>query len=1073
MSEEQCNTLLRLHGKAVLKNFIEEGQLYDVCFEVQTDNLNKLQTFKGFKALFAVQSTKFHQILYDRKDGDDDSKNDPSMNSLDDDDTESIQIHDLHSNTFSFLQKLFYQSFDIRIDRQNVIGIMNAAKTYNIPHLWDCCFQYILGIDFEAYSSSFFFLLHETEKCNGMETECRQIIDCLKPIVTVDEFVKLFSPENKPQLHQLRSDTIIYLLFSARKFENIQQEYKWKMCLFWAQHNVNDNESNDDYVKHRAVSAKMQCYVQYFAFSRMDWSFFIEHVIDTHALADDKLIRFILCDYIIQHSHILSKDRGKMTLFPTKFTKFVQSQKSFVNEVQSNKTTMSKTDAIKRLVEFVRFNTLTIEDKQKKPSLYDKMDAFCENKWKTKSFLNAEQSKTTFTLKYPSNQAQIPMPPPPSQSVESLHPTLCDSLQDKIVSIMFSPTLGDVKFCLRSDQSVHYGLRALFARHSEVFHAMLFTNFVECEKQNTVYLDNVDQDTFEWVQSFFYGHTRAVLTCNNIVQIYRFSDAYLVTDLRKFALKFICWMYVDQSNKAKDLLSIIKQLHWYQGNAFWKLFIDQIGHESQEDVTWLRSECDIITQHPDFTTLSGDIIAPFLFQTGLFLCYSQEMLWHIIVEWCKSQKPPQNNDDVFLQSRLKPFLHLFAAIHELECVKLDAEEVLIMMMSIKLDQMNQMMQTQRWQLRNTQNILKHALFVSVPFNIADHMVSNLIRYHNVSEEIAWDACVKWSVAQPSSDPLNKKLQPFLKRFKFHTMSIKYFEANVVSRYVLTEYQVMSVYGRFCDYHGVNNTINTKNVTRLCMAANRHSLPKLETHCLRYVAAIDVAKKSTKFLTIIAALFEYNKISNFIQRMEQYLKANRWTKSQCWSVVNNKKYFHMLPGELVSVVLFGSTRFKGFTDEQLWTICVNWCKANSNNSTQRNEKLRNFVNYFRFQNMDISFFRNNVEQLNALTDSETMVINQQFVTRLLGVIQEHKQTIRKKENVIRKRNNTIVELKDTIQRRDHTIQTNETEIRRQRNRINELKNTIRRRDDTIEQRDRTIRRRDNKISSLEHDLKYRS
>eukprot|EP01083_Nonionella_stella_P153230 491990_1 len=128
----------------------------------------------------------------------------------------------------------------------------------------------------------------------------------------------------------------------------------------------------------------------------------------------------------------------------------------------------------------------------------------------------------------------------------------------------------------------------------------------------------------------------------------------------RFALKFICWMYVDQSNKAKTLLSILRQLHGYQGNVFWELFIDQIGQESQEDVTWSRSECDIITQHPDFNTLSKDIIAPFLFQSGLFR-YSNEVLWHVIVKWCRVQTPPQDNPDLFLQNRLKPFLHFFTA----------------------------------------------------------------------------------------------------------------------------------------------------------------------------------------------------------------------------------------------------------------------------------------------------------------------------------------------------------------------------------------------------------------------------
>eukprot|EP01083_Nonionella_stella_P070396 188296_1 len=119
-------------------------------------------------------------------------------------------------------------------------------------------------------------------------------------------------------------------------------------------------------------------------------------------------------------------------------------------------------------------------------------------------------------------------------------------------------------------------------------------------------------------------------------------------------------------------------------------------------------------------------------------------------------------------------------------------------MSIKLDQMNQMMQKQRWSLKESQNIFKHALFVSLPSNIVAHMVGNLMRHHKMSEEIAWDACVKWCVAQLSSDPLNTKLEPFLERFQFHTMSIQYFETNVVPRAVLNECQIMKVYERFCD-----------------------------------------------------------------------------------------------------------------------------------------------------------------------------------------------------------------------------------------------------------------------------------
>eukprot|EP01083_Nonionella_stella_P298884 1014360_1 len=449
----QINTLLRLHSKSILSNFIDEGQFYDIRFEVGTGISNKHQTFKGFKALFAVQSTKFHQILFDHHD-DDDFKNDPST--LNANHTDSlIQITDLHPDTFSFLQKLFYQSFDITIDTHNVIGIMNAAKAYSIPHLRHCCFQYLLTIDFHVYSSSFFFLLHEIEHyypenehyvrfITLQKEHINVIIDRLQPIVDTSKFVQFFN-QNNTLFSKLRSNTIIYLLFSARKFEKIPQEHKWKMCLFWAKHHENGN----------TISKRMQCYVEYFTFAEMDWTFFIQHVYDV--LTDDELVKSILCGYIMHHSRIFSEHRGKMTVFTTKFTKFVESQKSFVSEVRSQKSWtfrgqfMSNANIIKELVRFVEFNIRSIEDKQKEPSLYDRMDAYCEKKWKITSFLNAEESMKTYSIKTTQKHVQIRIPP--SRSVESLYPTLCDSIQNKLASIMFSSTLGDVKCCLRPNQS--------------------------------------------------------------------------------------------------------------------------------------------------------------------------------------------------------------------------------------------------------------------------------------------------------------------------------------------------------------------------------------------------------------------------------------------------------------------------------------------------------------------------------------------------------------------------------------------------------------------------------------------
>eukprot|EP01083_Nonionella_stella_P144578 451613_1 len=134
------------------------------------------------------------------------------------------------------------------------------------------------------------------------------------------------------------------------------------------------------------------------------------------------------------------------------------------------------------------------------------------------------------------------------------------------------------------------------------------------------------------------------------------------------------------------------------------------------------------------------------------------------------------------------------------------------------------------------------------------------------------------------------------------MSVRYFETNVVSRDVLDEYQIMNVYERFCDYHGILATINTKNVIRLCMAANRHSLLALETNCLRYVARIDVAQQSTRFLAIISLLFQYYEENNnvfwahFIVQIREHDVT--WSRSKC-NIITQHPHFNTLSKEIIA------------------------------------------------------------------------------------------------------------------------------------------------------------------------------
>eukprot|EP01083_Nonionella_stella_P188757 696544_1 len=129
------------------------------------------------------------------------------------------------------------------------------------------------------------------------------------------------------------------------------------------------------------------------------------------------------------------------------------------------------------------------------------------------------------------------------------------------------------------------------------------------------------------------------------------ADKHSLRKLEANCLKYVA--AIDVTTQCTEFLIIISTLFQYynmKSNVFWELFIAQIR---EYDVTWCRSDCDCVMKHPDFNTLSKDIIAPFLFQSGLFRCYSNEVLWHVIVKWCRVQTPPQGNPDLFLQTRLK------------------------------------------------------------------------------------------------------------------------------------------------------------------------------------------------------------------------------------------------------------------------------------------------------------------------------------------------------------------------------------------------------------------------------------
>eukprot|EP01084_Bolivina_argentea_P257657 434133_1 len=203
----------------------------------------------------------------------------------------------------------------------------------------------------------------------------------------------------------------------------------------------------------------------------MDWTFFVKHVYSLDILPNDKVI-YILCDYVIKHSQfMLSRDRKKRFFLPTtKFINYIKLQQQFVLNIQKNRDEIDEKNVISELIQFIQFNTNNIENKTQDTIHYNKLDAAFEKHRNDIPFLCADDSKRKYDKVTSNKTTKCCI----SRDVYSLYPELCDSIENKLAKIINCPLLNDVTIKLNSDNSTHYGMRALFALHSKERGALIY-----------------------------------------------------------------------------------------------------------------------------------------------------------------------------------------------------------------------------------------------------------------------------------------------------------------------------------------------------------------------------------------------------------------------------------------------------------------------------------------------------------------------------------------------------------------------------------------------------------------------
>lgn len=108
-------------------------------------------------------------------------------------------------------------------------------------------------------------------------------------------------------------------------------------------------------------------------------------------------------------------------------------------------------------------------------------------------------------------------------------------------------------------------IRALFAMNSPVFDAMLFGNMKESESKVKIHLSDIDSNTFEFLQQFFY-RLNPQITQKNVIGILYASNKYLIKHLKYACIKFIVSNIIEvnvrQSNM-KDLVLFFYKLYCY------------------------------------------------------------------------------------------------------------------------------------------------------------------------------------------------------------------------------------------------------------------------------------------------------------------------------------------------------------------------------------------------------------------------------------------------------------------------------------------------------------------------------
>ena len=199
-------------------------------------------------------------------------------------------------------------------------------------------------------------------------------------------------------------------------------------------------------------------------------------------------------------------------------------------------------------------------------------------------------------------------------------------------ALLFDPQLCDIIVvvgCEETETQHFQCIRALLARHSPVFRAMLYGKMIE-SKRDTISLPSVEPSSFALYNLFVNG-LRITPTSKELANLVQFCDCYCIKDLAVAAVDSFLSNKL-QETTLHDIINLLNKLHDQHQTALVEKVLNSSSWENLGNdivIEIINNDFKKILPHPD-------ILSSILFKSNISfsVLFSQESIWQCLQTFC-------------------------------------------------------------------------------------------------------------------------------------------------------------------------------------------------------------------------------------------------------------------------------------------------------------------------------------------------------------------------------------------------------------------------------------------------------